>query len=238
MAGSRSARAEDARRGVPHPLPPVRGEPDSTDRVQGEDVKKPGATIALSTLKPNERNPRRISDTAFENLCKSIKRDPRFMELRPMIVDAKGVIIGGNQRYRALLKLGKKKVPASWVIKAADLTPEQRRRFILIDNAPEGAAGYWDYTILQEQYKLPDLKNLGFVFGEAIDQAEVWKGMPEFENEAFRGYKQLVVRFLKKQDYEKFATLIGQKLTEKTKAIWYPKHDFDSDGRDVEYDER
>lgn len=62
--------------------------------------------------------------------------------------------------------------------------------------------------------------------------------MPEFDQRAFKGYKMIVVRFLKKKDFDKFRELIGQKMTEKTKAIWFPPHDFDQNGRDIEYDEK
>jgi len=191
--------------------------------------------IKLSTLKLNERNPRKISDRAMEKLCKSIKRDPKFMEMRPIIVDKNNVIVGGNQRYKALVKLGRKEIPTSWVYTAKDLTSAQRKRFILVDNAPEGMAGYWDFDILQEDYKLLDLENVGFEFPEKIDFEKEWGGMPEFEQEKFEGYKTLIVRFLTREDYQKFTKLISQKLTDKTKAIWYPEQDFDQTGRDIEY---
>lgn len=198
---------------------------------------KENGRVKLSELKPNERNPRRISDAAFKALCKSIKRDPVFMELRPIVVDKDMNIVGGNQRYRACVELGMKEVPPSWVMVRTDLTPEQRRRFVLIDNSPDGASGYWDYAILQQDYKLPELERLGFTFAQKVDMEEEWKGMPEFVQEKFRGYKQIIVRFLKKKDFTAFAALIEQKLTPNTNSIWFPKRDQDQMGRDVEYDE-
>ena len=50
-----------------------------------------------------------------------------------------------------------------------------------------------------------------------------WVGMPEFEQEADPNYKELLVKFKTKEDYEKFQKLIEQKLTVKTKSIFYPK---------------
>jgi len=119
-------------------------------------------TVKLSTLKPNDRNPRTITGEAFAKLCDSIKRDPQFMPLRPIVVDAAGIILGGNQRYRACQKLGMADVPADWVRVARDLTPEQRKRFVLLDNAPDGMAGDWDLDILAADYDVPDLAALGF----------------------------------------------------------------------------
>ena len=52
-----------------------------------------------------------------------------------------------------------------------------------------------------------------------------WIGMPEFEQENNPPYKKLIVSFRNKEDYEEFANLIGQNLTEKTKSIWHPKLD-------------
>lgn len=118
--------------------------------------------VKLNTLKPNDRNPRKISDAALAKLCESIQRDPQFMDLRPIVVDEVNVILGGNQRYAACLKLGKTEVPASWVKRAVGLTPEQRKRFVVVDNAPEGMAGEWDIDLLKMDWELPELGDLGF----------------------------------------------------------------------------
>lgn len=52
-----------------------------------------------------------------------------------------------------------------------------------------------------------------------------WKGMPEFEQEDNPTYKTIYVHFRNKKDYEEFAHLIKQNLTEKTKSIWHPALD-------------
>lgn len=191
-------------------------------------------TIKLSSLKLNERNPRKISEGALEKLCKSIKRDPKFMEMRPIIVDKDNVIVGGNQRYKALVKLGRKEIPKTWVYTAESLTPAQRKRFVLVDNAPDGMAGYWDFDILQEDYKLLDLENLGFSFPEEIDYEKEWEGMPEFDHPEQNAYKTVNVNFADKKAYDHFQKLIGQSLTNKTKSIWFPKRDLDQQNREYE----
>jgi len=58
---------------------------------------------------------------------------------------------------------------------------------------------------------------------EEIDPNELWKGMPEFEQEDLSPAKSITVNFASMNDYEKFASLVGQKLTEKTRSIWYPQ---------------
>ena len=92
------------------------------------------------------------------------------MELRPIIVDGNGKIIGGNQRYKACLAIGKKEIPTSWVLTRSDLTPSQKRRFVLIDNSPDGISGRWDYPILQKDYTQPELMDLGFEIDEQAAQ--------------------------------------------------------------------
>jgi hypothetical protein len=118
-------------------------------------------SMKLSDLKCHDRNPRTIKGDAFTRLCESIKRDPEFMVLRPIVHD-NGVILGGNQRYRACKHLGMKEVPDMWVRDASHLTDEQKKRFILVDNAPEGMAGEWDFDILSADWEVPELIDLGF----------------------------------------------------------------------------
>ena len=129
-----------------------------------------GATILLSTLHPNPQNPRTISESAFAKLVASVKAFPRMMELRPIVVGFDGTILGGNMRFRAITEgLGMTECPASWVVKASDLTPEQVQRFIIADNAPEGASGAWDWDSLANQFEISDLKEWGFDEKELLD---------------------------------------------------------------------
>lgn len=55
-----------------------------------------------------------------------------------------------------------------------------------------------------------------------------WKGMPEFNQEDNPPYMKIYVSFRNQEDYEEFAKLVSQKLTTKTKSIWYPKLDRDA----------
>lgn len=55
-----------------------------------------------------------------------------------------------------------------------------------------------------------------------------WIGMPEYEQEDNPPYKKIIVSFRTKEDYEEFAKLIDQNLSEKTKSIWHPKLDRDA----------
>lgn len=58
---------------------------------------------------------------------------------------------------------------------------------------------------------------------DSIEWQKHWKGMPEYNQPLQKAYKTLQVNFKTKEDYEHFANLIDQTLTEKTKIIWHPQ---------------
>lgn len=109
--------------------------------------------LKVSQLKLNKQNPRQIRDEKFERLKKSITDFPEMMQLRPIIVDSDNVVLGGNMRLRAIRALGMKDLPDGWVKRADELTPEQRREFIIKDNNPFGEYD-WD-AIANEWSDLP-----------------------------------------------------------------------------------
>lgn len=87
----------------------------------------------------------------------------------------------------------------------------------------------WDPGVLAELAGTMDLSALFFPnelatlsqpSGEPVDVNELWKGMPEFEQEDLEAYKKTVVHFLNEDDYQAFFKLIGQPPN--AKAIWYP----------------
>lgn len=55
------------------------------------------------------------------------------------------------------------------------------------------------------------------------DPLKEWKGMPEFEQPEAGPFRTLFVHFKDQASVDAFAKLIGQKLTDKTKYLWYPE---------------
>lgn len=49
-----------------------------------------------------------------------------------------------------------------------------------------------------------------------------WRGMPEFTQEKKEAYATVIIRFDNENDLNDFSKLINQKLTNKTKSIWFP----------------
>ena len=109
----------------------------------------------LSSIKPHKDNPRLIRDENFEKLKKSIIDFPKMLELRPIIVDENNVILGGNMRYKALKELGYKYI---YVLKASDLSEEQKKEFIIKDNV---GFGEWEWNILSSDWEEDKLKEWG-----------------------------------------------------------------------------
>ena len=105
----------------------------------------------------------------MEKLKESITRDKEFMILRPIVIDSTGKILGGNMRYNALVELGYKEIPDEWIKKAENLTEEQKKRFILVDNAPEGMSGEWDFDVLANEFEMEELMAVGFNMAEFSD---------------------------------------------------------------------
>ena len=122
--------------------------------------------VKIKDIKPNLKNPRVLKDEKFEKLKRSISEFPEMLELRPIVVDADMMVLGGNMRLRALQDLGVQEVP---VLIASELTEEQQRQFIIKDNV---GFGEWDWDILGNEWNSQELEEWGL---------DVWQ--PEVETE-------------------------------------------------------
>jgi hypothetical protein len=98
----------------------------------------------LSEVKLNPNNPRLIKDDNFKKLVQSIKDFPEMLDIRPIVVNADMVILGGNMRFKACKEAGLKEVP---IIIADNLTEEQQREFLIKDNV---SGGEWDWSLLND----------------------------------------------------------------------------------------
>lgn len=111
--------------------------------------------VPINTIRPNPNNPRTVNVAKFEKLKQSITDFPQMLKLRPIIIDNEGYILGGNMRYKALVELGHEEVH---VIKADDLTEEQKKEFIVKDNL---SFGDWDFDILANEWDSVELEDWG-----------------------------------------------------------------------------
>lgn len=114
--------------------------------------------MKLSDIKPNPDNPRVLRDDRFQKLKKSIQEFPKMLSLRPMVIDNQNHVLGGNMRLRALQDLGYKEIPDDWVRRADDLTDDEKKRFIIVDNV---SFGEWDFDELANNWDLNNLSDWG-----------------------------------------------------------------------------
>ena len=109
--------------------------------------------MKVSKIKVNPNNPRFIRNDDFFKLVESIKEFPNMLEIRPIIIDENNMILGGNMRFRALKELNISEVP---VYKVENLTEEQKRLFIVKDNA---SFGNWNWDLLALDWDIEELND-------------------------------------------------------------------------------
>ena len=113
-----------------------------------------GLTL-IKDINPNKINPRLIRDKNFQELKQSLSDFPDMLSLREIVVDENNIILGGNMRYNALKDLN---IKEAYVIKWIGLTEEQKKEFIIKDNANYGN---WDWDVLANLFNEEDLKRYG-----------------------------------------------------------------------------
>ena len=111
--------------------------------------------VKINSIKTNPKNPRLIKDDKFKKLVKSIQEFPQMLELRPIVVDENNIILGGNMRYKACIEAGLKEI---YILKAEDLTEQQKDEFIVKDNV---GFGEWDWDILANEWDTDKLQDWG-----------------------------------------------------------------------------
>jgi ParB-like chromosome segregation protein Spo0J len=122
----------------------------------------------ISEIKLNPNNPRLIKDDKFTKLVQSIKDFPEMLDIRPIVVNADMVILGGNMRFKACKEAGLKEVP---IIVADNLTEEQQREFLIKDNT---SGGEWDFEMLANEWDVEQLDAWGLdVGGFDLDSDEL-----------------------------------------------------------------
>lgn len=80
----------------------------------------------------------------------------------------------------------------------------------------ETDAGSLDLFVHQEQQSL---------FDAPPDWKATWKGMPEYEQKNLMPWQTIKVHFRNFRDRQEFAELVGQRLTDQTPYVWYPREE-------------
>lgn len=169
-------------------------------------------TVNISEIKPNENNPRFITDAKFKKLVKSIKNFPQMLELRPLVVDENMVVLGGNMRLKAIKSCGIFDVTVKQV---KGLTEEQKQEFIIKDNV---GFGQWDWDSLANGWNTEALADWALDVPEFadVDDFDESFDLPDGEKEPFQ--QQTYVLADEQAEYIKNA-LADIKKTEEYKYV-------------------
>lgn len=143
--------------------------------MQNNKTKLTIIEVAISELKPSIYNPRKISDKDFAQLVESIRL---YSLVEPLVVNSNpsryGNLIGGHQRYRALIQLGFKTVPVVFT----SLDEEHERALNLRLNRNTGE---FDLDMLKN-FDVNELLNVGF---DEIDLSSIWDDALATEDDNF-----------------------------------------------------
>lgn len=111
--------------------------------------------IKVKDLFPNDKNPRTITTEKIKKLQKQFQSVGFY---NPPKLDNDGVLIGGNQRFRALMEAGYGEIEIPVMIPPKKLTERQRKEVIITDNISDGE---YNHDILANEYDLGDLLEWG-----------------------------------------------------------------------------
>lgn len=111
--------------------------------------------LNIAAIKPNEENPRFITDAKFKKLVKSIKDFPEMLEARPLVIDENNIVLGGNMRLKALRAAGVFDIP---VKRITGWSEEQKKEFIIKDNL---GYGEWDWDLVANGWDMAQLDEWG-----------------------------------------------------------------------------
>ena len=108
----------------------------------------------LKEIRNNPENPRYIRDEKFTKLVKSLKDFPEMIGARPLVVNQRMEVLGGNMRLKAMIEAGWTECPVIQV----DWSEEKQREFIIKDNL---GYGEWDWDELANTWDEMELDAWG-----------------------------------------------------------------------------
>jgi len=108
----------------------------------------------IKDIKANPNNPRIIKDDKFAKLVQSLKDLPEMATVRPIVVNADMVVLGGNMRLKAMKEAGWKEAP----VEVVDWDEEKQRQFIIKDNV---GFGEWDWDMIANEWDAEQLEEWG-----------------------------------------------------------------------------
>jgi len=175
--------------------------------------------VEISKLKDYEKNNKIHTTYNIDEIVKSIQK---CEYLSPILVDENFEIINWHWRKQALEKLWYKKIQ---VLQVSWLSDIQKKSARLLDNKVWTLSQFNIENLKIELEEIWDIE-ISNLFDdlvmEAIDYEEIYKWMPEYNQQDLTADYQIKVSFKNVEDIQEFGKLIWQALTEKTRSIWFP----------------
>lgn len=165
--------------------------------------------MKLSDIHINKDNPRTIDKKKMDKLVKSIQKFPEMLQLREVVVDENMVILGGNMRAHAMQISGIDECVAKIV---TGLTQEQKREFIIKDNA---SFGEWDMDVLANIYSDMPLIEFGLDLNKNwLEEVKIKNEKPEveFSEEFLLTHNYVVLYFDNDFDWNVAQEVLGLKM--------------------------
>lgn len=197
------------------------------------------ATLSLDSLEPFQGDFKRLDNVNAERLKNEMLVDGFSDPFNIWRNRKHHWIIDGHQRRIVLLSLREEgyeipELPVVWV--AAD-SFEQAKRKVLAQASQYGQVereGLLDLMAeaelktldLLQNFRFPEIPPILFIDEENDPYAE-WKGMPSFRQEDKLGFQVITVHFSDQKGVDKFAELVEQKISPKTRSLWFPEVPFD-----------
>lgn len=164
--------------------------------------------VSIDSIQENPDNPRLIDQESFNKLKKSLLDFPDMLQIRPIIIDEHGFILGGNMRFKAAQDLGFKEV---WV-QQANLSPAQKKEFIIKDN---NGYGDWDFEFIKTGFTFSELKDWGLEIPEWFQHEGDLKYEDPLPGEEHQPTHEVLILNFSQKEYD----AIVQELTRKKKTL-------------------
>lgn len=160
----------------------------------------------LSELVPTKNNPRQIKKDDFERLKKSVKSFPKMLDIREIVIDESGTILGGHQRVKALLANGETEATVKIV---EGLSDDEKREFVIRDNIQNGE---WDFDTLANEWDDLPLDDWGVVAPLASGIVDDLRELKYPDKEMWFQKKPFLVIFYDQESKNKLEQVIGRKI--------------------------